>query len=173
MCKTFVKDKKGYSLVELLIVFAILAIITPVIFSLLYYGIEDFQTNSKNLDQHKKVLDIMQVIRKDIEEASEVQAFDKKLVILAESGSTKYWKFDGDTLKFSSDDTTYNIALTGLSYTLDALNNKIPESTFEKSMSVNDRIIVKIKPQNSNASRYQERNISNPIITEFSVRYKK
>lgn len=66
------KNRKGFSLTELLVVMAIIGITMPLIFTIFVFGIEDYSTTTKYVDQQYSVMEVTRYIRQDVEAAKKV-----------------------------------------------------------------------------------------------------
>lgn len=155
--------KKGQTLLELILVIAITAIVLPVIFSILIYGFRTHSVCSNYISQQDKVTDVVQRIRKDVEEAKIVTDSGIKnnsitFVLADESNTTETWKFSDGALRLNG------------SIAVDMLD------TSESSLSISpdgERLVLKILPERTNKDISKESNFWEPIVTEFSIRYKK
>jgi len=173
-----IKNRKGFSLTELLIVIALLGILSPLMFYIMVFGIEDYSTTTKYLDQQYTVIEVSRLIRQDFEEAKKLTLYDedgdnKIEMVKFEFSDTptrepKAWKFDSDSLKLYVGATaSYNTV------TFDTVINNldIGNSYFDVD-STSERFILSIRPKELNNKKYRGRNVNENIITEFSVRYK-
>ena len=178
------KDNKGFTLVELLVALMIVSVITISVTSFLIFGFDSFISNSKYIRQQDKVVDAVQLIRKDVEEASAIAVTrvgsDIGSVSFSFPGTMdkKTWKFIDDTsditldnkLACKIDKEVAGTLVEGVFETvLEDVNT--PDSKFAFSLS-DKRLILVIQPVRSNSGKYQAYNIKKPIITEFSVQYK-
>ncbi|MDP4093440.1 MAG: prepilin-type N-terminal cleavage/methylation domain-containing protein [Bacillota bacterium] len=167
------KNNKGFTLLELLIVIAIIGIITPIICSMFESNIDINTTYTNYLYQQDKVTQTLQLLRKDIEEASgyNLDTLTQTLRLDFIDSTSKYWRLNSDStstdynsLEFSSDGSKYEVVIQGI----DTTNSSFIKNDSEKI------ITLKIKPVKTNSiKKDQSRNISEPIVTDFSVRYKK
>ena len=192
------KNNKGIGLVELLIVMAVSAMIAPILFWVFSYGIQSYTSYNKYIDQHYKVMEVTQRVRKDIEEAAAFKiVYDATVTPIAASVLTlwipdddtdvntfkiKIWKIDGEKLYSKHSTGTiddgkaaalesdgYSEILGGLDTdTVTAIPNYMP-TRFE---NIDDRILLSIKPLTENTVVSKNRNVTKPVVTEFSVRYK-
>ncbi len=152
------KNRKGISLVEVLIYLALISVFTPMIMSAFVYGFESYRTNNNLIEQEKKVMSSIQKIRNDVSKCDVVSSSNTDRVELKfANGSTVTWKFEGNSLKKDTE-----VIVEGI------------DNAYSDFQIYNDKLIVKIKPKiTSNLNMHENRNILNPIITEFSVKYKK
>lgn len=166
------KNKKGFSLVELLIVLAIVGLVTPLLFVVFVSGIEDYSSTTKYIDQQYTAMEVARLIRQDFEEAKEIEF--TKSPILGVTGVT--FKFPTETppkpakeWKFETVDGEGGLYLNGtlVISKLDGDNSKFSVDDITKP----SRLILEIKPKELN-KKYKGRNVNEKIITEFSVRDK-
>ncbi len=158
-----IRDKKGFTLIELIMTVAIVSITLPLIFTFLMYCLRTNTACSNYISQQDKVTDVVQRIRKDVEEAKIVTDGGIKnnsitIILSDESSTTETWKFSDGTLKLNG------------SIAVDMLD------TSESSLSISpdgDRLVLKILPERTNKDISRESNVWEPIVTEFSIRYKK
>ena len=203
-------NKKGYGLVELLLVMAVIAISMPLLFLIYTYGIQAFSTGNRQVEQHYKIIDVTQRIRKDIEEAAAIKVyFDASDEGKPEASELTVWIPDDDEatldyymvnrwrledgqLYLKSCQGTYPASdnflaaedgLDAIAFTpiLDGLDTGAVQwengtwhmpTRFDKSLN-GDVIILSVKPVETNEFAFRNKNVTNPIITEFSVLYKK
>ncbi len=200
------KNKKGYSLIELLLVVAVIALSMPLLFWIYMYGVQTFSTDNRHMEQHYKIINVTQRIRQDIEEAaackvpynasaSEAPQASELTVWIPDQDETtsdyyivKRWRLEDGHLYFKSCEGVYPavedpveteaaLAATGFVSILDGLDtNAVLDggrwhmpTRFEK---IADTIILSIKPVETNELAFRNRNVTKPIITEFSVSYK-
>jgi len=186
-----IKNRKGFSLTELLVTLAIIGLFSPLVFVIFVSGIEDFSTTTKYMGQQYSVMEVTSLLRQDIEEAKiitlSISDYPNKLVdeITFEFDPTssrlkRQWKFDTIT------DPTTGEVINGLWLNVDGAGYKCGVDELEVSQcsfkvdkidavdtSIKpERLILSIKPESLNKSRYKGRNVNENIITEFSVRYK-
>ncbi|MCX7921621.1 MAG: prepilin-type N-terminal cleavage/methylation domain-containing protein [Clostridia bacterium] len=179
-------SKRGLTLIELIIVIAIIAIVVPSAYSLFMRGSEAYSTSNNQLVQQGRVIDVVQFIRKDVEEAQRIQMPDPNLneVVFTfgnpgagftyrhwafyNDGTLRYWDSNGNSETVEDElDCISNAASPG------TISNPNSPNCNSKFNITGDKFIMSIKPRNTNIGKYQSANINNPIITEFSVRYKR
>lgn len=193
MKKTY---NKGFTLVELIIVLALVAIVLPLIFQLYVYGQETFAHSNKFIAQQFTITNVMDHIRGDIQSAASVsvipptgpdvypKAITLKLGYYDDSDTPvvatyKYWRFycrvpgEEGRLQYGGErnpaytpaDADYSDTVTGLD-----INN----CNFERKASTPDcdRLIIEIKPIETNTGKAIGSNLREPIKTEISVLYK-
>lgn len=190
------KNRKGFSLIELLVTLAIVGIVTPLIFIIFVSGIEDYSTTSKYLSQQYSVMEVIRYIRQDIEEAEEitivkdtsstpykVSSIEIKFPSVASPASprpNKIWKFgeitDSDDnekyegIAFSIDNgLTYKVVMSNLN--VDPTDDKCSKFDVD-DYATPTRLILSIRTKKLNENKFRGRNVNQNVITEFSVRYK-
>lgn len=200
------KNKKGFSLTELLVVMAIIGITMPLIFTIFVFGIEDYSTTTKYVDQQYSVMEVTRYIRQDVEAAKKItyvreteDASAKIVEVIFEfpDKSLRFWKFgkfheadddgintvEGLGLKVipssghsGQDADTGKYVITSPNEYEDIIGKlDLTQSGFEVDSFSGDgptKLILTIKPEQLNKTKYRGRNINENIITEFSVRYK-
>lgn len=192
------KNNKGIGLVELLIVMAVSAMTAPILFWVFSYGIQNYTSYNKYIDQHYKVMDVTQRVRKDIEEAAAFKiVYDATVYPIAASVLTLWipdddadvntfsirtWKVEGGKLylKYSTgtidDGKTSTLESTGYSEVLGGLDTDtvaaVPNYMPTRFENIDDRILLSIKPLTEKTVVSKNRNVTKPVVTEFSVRYK-
>jgi type IV pilus assembly protein PilA len=194
------KNKKGLSLTELLIAVSLIGLISPLIFTIFVFGIEDYATTTKYVDQQYSVMEVIRYIRQDVEAAKRVtyvlddSANIKEVIFEFPDESLRFWKFgsfhetddDIDTVnglglknvkEYDERDEvtgvysfTDSVEYTGVIDRLDLTQSKFDVDTFSGDGPT--QLILTIKPEQLNKTKYKGRNINENIITEFSVRYK-
>ncbi len=195
------KNKKGLSLTELLIAMALIGLISPLIFTIFVFGIEDYATTTKYVDQQYSVMEVTRYIRQDVEAAKKVtyvldaSARIGEVIFEFPDKSLRVWKFG--TFHDADDDDIDTVVGLGLKnvkstdnscdevtgiYTITAPIEYIgiidrldlTQSKFEVDFSSGEpkKLILTIKPERLNKTKYKGRNVNENIITEFSVRYK-
>lgn len=187
------RNRKGFSLIELLITMAIVGLFSPLVFALLVTGIEDYSTTSKYMSQQYSVMEVTRLIRQDIEEAKKINiklndyipnmVDEVEFVFDLSDSPTKpkrKWMFG----KYTDDATgneTYGLFLSidegAYQRVVDKLDSecsfKVDQSKDKDDKLISPtNLILTIKPENLNKTRYIGRNVKENIITEFSVRYK-
>ncbi len=190
-----IKSKKGFSLIELLIALAIVGIVSPIIFIVFVSGIEDYSTTTKYVDQQYTVMEVTRLIRQDVEEAKtitfEMDSAPGSLKVnkikfefsASPAKPSRIWKFESGTVSGKIVNGLWLSVDGGTTYVLviDKLN--LGESKFELDTTSLDpssvtsryktaRLILSIRPEQLNKTKYKGRNVNENIITEFSVRYK-
>lgn len=196
-----IKNNKGIGLVELLIVIAVAAMTAPLLFSVFMYGLQSSVSYNKYIDQHYKVMEVTQRVRKDVEEAaafkviydSSASPITESVLILwlpdddgdAGTFSVRIWKVSGGCLYYKGlGNTTYEVGIdaakdpTGYSEILRGLDTSTVEAepiympTRFDYIDINKRILLSIKPAAQNTTASKNRNVTEPVVTEFCVRYK-
>ena len=110
------RNNKGFTLIEMLLVLAIICIMLPLVYQLYIYGQETFTYNSRLIAQQYTVTNVMSHIRGDVQEAASVSVTNQntesgfelnypKIITLklgyinrnlpdnTEITSFKYWRF--------------------------------------------------------------------------------
>lgn len=157
--KLVLKSKRGISLVEILIYLALIGLVLQGVLGLMIYGLDSYNTNFNLVQQEKTISDAISALRKDIESASSVDVdITKKILTLRLYNSTvKVWTLDAAD----------NSLKVGSTRVVDGID--VSKSNFYEQSG---RLILEIKPIETNTKKYKNRNYTEPIITEFSVRYK-
>lgn len=159
-----VKNKKGFTLVEMVITFAIVAIISPLIFFVFSYGVDVFHSYDRFVVQENAVLKTMEYIRRDLQDATTVSVPSNKKIVLTYidrsgvSRSNKEWEIRNDNALYYLND----LVVQGIDYNSSSIQ-------IDRNRGV---IIISIMPTNTNDGKNKARNMNRPIITELSVRYK-
>ncbi|MEN2776997.1 type II secretion system protein [Acetivibrio clariflavus] len=195
-----IKNKKGISLTEVLVALALVGIVSPLIFTIFVFGLEDYSTTTKYLNQQYSVMEVIRYIRQDIEAAKKITYLYteeddgpeiKEIVFEFPDGNLRMWKFealgdDEDSFKglrlksvpskdkYTLVDGKYEITDSSIEYQniIDKLD--LSQSGFEiiSESATPSKLILTIRPERLNKTRYIGRNVNENIITEFSVRYK-
>jgi len=175
------KKKNGITLIEVLLYVTLLCIVLPMISTMLMHGFDAYKSNYRYIEQQDIVTNAIQLMRKDIESA--------KTIVFGSSNKEITLKFfnKGDrTWKFDSNDNTLKVNGTVVVKNID-----VSKSSFEKQYDISDLekgydqiniqdvnilkkgyVILTIKPIETNDKKFQNRNFTDSIITELSVRYK-
>ncbi len=166
----YLKNKKGLTLIELILYIALLAIILPVISTMVVYGFDSYRSNYNMVQQEDTVNRAVQFLRKDIEAAAVIQVDpSEKILTLGyyvppntppNPPTTREWKLDGSALYLGTSEMVNGIDSANSSF---KLVNKGTDKV---------RIVLTIKPEETNKIKNKNRNYIKPIITEFSVKYK-
>jgi prepilin-type N-terminal cleavage/methylation domain-containing protein len=169
-----IKSNKGFTLLEVVLVVSILSLISTIIYSVFQFGIDSYYSGSRQVLQQDKVMDIIQMIRSQVEEAKTVKYDNSNDVLIlsnenlsdsemidSASASVFCWKFQDEKLMFRK---LGQVGYEDLVYDID---------TSDSSFDVNseEKLIINIKPINLN-EKYKNRNILTPVVEEISVRYK-
>lgn len=182
---------KGFALVEMIIILALIAIVLPLIFQLYMFGQETFSFNSKLIAQQYAVTNVLSHIRADVQGAAsvdtlEVTVGDEKTVILklgyydggipATISKVKYWRIKGTVgsegkLQYSGEKNITD-TLTDSDYVDVVAGLDMDKCNFARTNSMRDRLSIKIKPLETNTGKAVSKNIREPITTEISVLYK-
>lgn len=132
MIKTF-NNKKGMTLIELLLAIVIAAIIFGVAFSLQFFGLQSFNigTSRAYIQQDARLAD--EIIRRELRNAtsfsgSRTISFDGETLSYGENSQVQVEKIN--TIRLEKDGQLLNITITGDDYELEnqiLLNNVDPE----------------------------------------------
>lgn len=163
------KSKKGITLVELLLSLILIGLVLQGVLQLMVYGFDSYKTDYNFVKQEKLVTDTINVLRKDIELASSISLddnFNGKTLTLdilnftstSTSKTTKVWSLD-------SANKSLNLGTTQVINGIDVSNSKF-------QLNSDGRLVLIIKPIETNKVKNKNRNFLKPIVTEFSVRYK-
>jgi len=194
-------NRKGFTLVEMLITVALIGILSPLLFSIFVFGIQDYTSTNKYIGQQNKVNEAIRLIRQDYEECKEVvvgmtSVADGAKVIwvkfeFPESYATpapsatpipkpknKVWSFFKDegtlSLYVGNDDPVTqfdSMAFSPMVKGLKTLPTDPTDFAYSKFEFNSDTLKLYVKPIADN-EQYRGRNIKEQIITEFSVRNK-
>lgn len=191
-----INNNKGFGLIELLVVIAVVALSVPVVLSVYIYGLQFSSTYSRYMEQHFQVVDVTQRIRKDIEEAAAYRVVytphdsspnalvlwipeeDAGGEIAAGDYTIRIWKLENEKLllKTCAADSEIEVELGGSGFepVLEGLDTSVVGgdalTRFERVTG--ERLLLSVKPVEKNAPLHRNRNVTKPIITEFSVLYK-
>ncbi|MCX8129999.1 MAG: hypothetical protein N3I35_07875 [Clostridia bacterium] len=157
-------NKKGISLPEIMIYFALVVVVSPIVLSVFLSCTSDYNTSTRYIRQQDKVIEATHLIRKDVEFAQGVIVDEpnKILHLTFYDGTERFWRFAGNALETSTDGVIYT-SVVG------ELDTSGMDNSFKR---IGNSLILRIQPQKTNINRSRNRNIVNPIITEFSVKYK-
>lgn len=172
-------NQKGFSLIELLLALAIMAVVGTLLTALLLFGTDTFRVYSNFTTQQDRIVDSVQKLRKDIEEASKITVYtladgtfctDFIRIDFPDTPQARVWKFADKKLELGvmPDASTQPDAFREVVGNLDtsAAGCKF------KFSSTDGMITVFILPAPNNSGRYEGKNIKDPIVTDFSVKYK-
>ncbi len=188
-------NRRGFTLVEMLITIALVGILSPILFSIFVFGIQDYAGTDKFIDQQNRVNEAIRFIRQDYEECKKVTVgrnrdtgdiiwvkfeFPESYATFvapatpAPAPKNKVWTFYKGTgtlsLYVGDAEPVTNFNDTSMVFNTMVDDLDISSSKFEYSSS-SDTLKLYIKPNASN-KKYKGRNINKEIITEFSVRNK-
>jgi prepilin-type N-terminal cleavage/methylation domain-containing protein len=179
-----IKNKKGFTLIELVVGITILGICSMVVYSLFKYSTSSYLIGSRYTVQQDKLVDVIQKVRVRVEEAKSVKYdSDNKVLILSDDNLTdselldesrisisdkvEGWKFEDQSLKVKYKlSSEYKSLVDGLD-----VSDADSKSSFE--IDASKRLIIKVKPiELNNYGSNTNRNVTEPLVTEISVRYK-
>ena len=153
------RNKKGITLVELILYLAMITMIAPMVLQIFVFGYNSYKTGFNYIEQQKKINEAVRLIQRDVELATSWKVDSNKLtLVIYPSNITKEWSFSGDALKL------------GTKTVLDGVDSTI--SKFDWNLDTN-HVVLKIKAKESNTTINKNRNVKDTIIAEFSVKYKK
>lgn len=175
---------KGVTLVEMLVVIAILGITAPIIYTLFIGGLNDFARGSNFIDQQYDIQDVIRQVRHDVQDAKTVEIRptgdvgakgEKKLsslsFVLSMPGDPemkKEWKFEDDSLQVR----TINGGVAGAFVkAVDRVDTDKSCFEYYEDGEVK-QLILHIMPKRSEKILNEAGNVQKEIITEYSVRYK-
>ncbi|MFZ5990041.1 MAG: PulJ/GspJ family protein [Bacillota bacterium] len=166
-------NNKGITLVEMLIVVALIGLITPVIFAVFIQGVQDYSGINNYMDQQNKVVDVIRYIRQDVDGAEKYKIVNSnpsdpfrvdKVVFEMTSGEKREWRFESNKLILNINSGSDRVIVNEIDTT---------KSKFQYiNTSGNERLVLNIKPERDSDIKNKARSIQDVIITEFSVRYK-
>ena len=184
-------NRRGFTLVEMLITIALVGILSPILFSIFVFGIQDYASTDKFIDQQNRVNEAIRFIRQDYEECKKVTVgrnagdviwikfeFPESYATIvapatpAPTPKNKVWTFYKETgalsLYVGDDEPVTDFNDDSMTFITMVDDLDISSSKFEY---FGDTLKLYIKPNASN-KKYKGRNINKQIITEFSVRNK-
>jgi len=183
-------DNKGFTLAEMLVTIALVGIISPILLAIFIFGIQDFDSTDKYLDQQNRVNEVIRYIRQDYEECKEVvvgrtNGGDVIWVKFVFPGSfaspapgatpqpdpkNKVWTFykgsGALSLYVGDENPVDNFSSMYFDVMVDDLDTSASKFYFS-----DESLKLYVKP-NANNIKYRGRNINKEMITEFSVRNK-
>ncbi len=195
-------NKKGFSLMEIMVAMMIVGLISTLTASLFIFGLQSFNTTTRQIHQHDIVTEITRRISKDIQEASachvklevtlgDINSYSELyLEFPTPSGITpapsapnwKCWKIQNGKLylmigpknKYENGDYNPNNFKEILSGldTGQYQDNLANTTLYSRFQRFNDTLELSIKPSSTNTTIHKNKNIIKPIISEYSVKYK-
>lgn len=196
-----IKNRKGLSLTELMIALVLIGIVSPLIFTIFVFGLEDYSTTTKYVNQQYSVMEVTRYIRQDVEAAKKVIYVCKdeggnlkieEVIFMFPDKSLRIWEFGtsgkaGDSFKglrlksvpsgkYDFDEEGKYVIDETIEYeniigNLDLSQSGFALDTFDINKGIS-RLMLTIRPEKLNTTKYRGRNINENIITEFSVRNK-
>ncbi|HHV29476.1 PulJ/GspJ family protein [Acetivibrio mesophilus] len=175
---------KGTTLVEMLVVIAIMGITAPIIYTIFIGGLNDFARGCNFIDQQHDIQDVIRQVRHDVQDAKTVEVWttgevaakgEKKLSSVSftmnlpeETEKKREWKFEDDSLQLR----TINAGVPG--EFIKAVDDvDISKSYFEYYEDGDvKQLILHIMPKQNDRILNKAGNVQEEIITEYSVRYK-
>ncbi|HOQ37128.1 MAG TPA: hypothetical protein PLR73_05400 [Acetivibrio sp.] len=156
-------NKKGISLVEIVLTLALVGIITPIVLAIFTSSLDIYYSYGRYIEQQDNVSDVLSHLRGDIKNAYQYKVEDNVLTLIYSDGTTqRIWKLADSKLKFIDRWGNVHDVVEGI----DTANSSFDYSNSEQV------IVLKIQPIKTNTGKYTARNYNKPIITEFSVKYK-
>jgi type IV pilus assembly protein PilA len=151
------KNKKGITLIELILYLAMVTMIAPLILQIFVFGYNSYKTGFNYIEQQRKINDAVQHIQRDIELAATVRVNGGVLELDFNypSVTSKRWSFSGGALKLDGRTIVDGIDVSNSSFLLSG-----------------EIVTLKIKTDQTNETINKNRNVAEQIITEFSVKYK-
>lgn len=173
-------NNKGFTLVEMLLTLLIISILSVLVTSFLSYGYETFNVQTGYAGQQHKIQQALTLLGRDLRACRKIEYTTKagfgtmiqamELEIPAVSGlgdARRTWELTGGALQctvYEGASSSTAVSVEGI----DTTNSAISLVTY----SSNSAIVVSIVPEPTNKGKYQGNNIREPIITEYSVKYK-
>jgi prepilin-type N-terminal cleavage/methylation domain-containing protein len=172
-------NQKGFSMIELLLALAIMALIGTLLTALLLFGTDTFRVYSNFTGQQDRIVDSLQRLRKDIEEASRITVYTQAdgtfctnfiRIDFPDAPQARVWRFEDGKLELGvmPDASTQPASFQEA---VGKLDTSAAGCKFKFS-STDGMITVFILPAANNSGRYEGKNIKDPIVTDFSVKYK-
>ncbi|WP_265443357.1 PulJ/GspJ family protein [Acetivibrio straminisolvens] len=175
---------KGTTLVEMLVVIAIMGITAPIIYTIFIGGLNDFARGCNFIDQQHDIQDVIRQVRHDVQDAKTVEVWttgevaakgEKKLSSVSftmnlpeETEKKREWKFEDDSLQLR----TINNGIAG-EFVKAVDNVDVAKSYFEYYEDGDvKQLILHILPKRNDRIVNKAGNVQSEIITEYSVRYK-
>ncbi len=91
-------NKKGVTLLELIIALAIMSIIMAVCFSVFSYGMKGYQRETANVDSQIDVRYVLNYLNREIRRAEHVEVNTNILKLTDETGNITEYKLNGDEI---------------------------------------------------------------------------
>ncbi|HOM01407.1 MAG TPA: type II secretion system protein [Acetivibrio sp.] len=175
---------KGATLVEMLVVIALMGITAPIVYAIFIGGLNDFARGCNFIDQQYDIQDVIRHIRHDVQDAKTVEIWttgdvgtmgEKKLGSVSftvslpgEPEVKKEWKFEDDSLQLRISESG---SVGAFAKAVD--NVDIDKSYFEYYEDGDvKQLILHILPKQNDKIVNKAGNVQKEIITEYSVRYK-
>lgn len=190
---------KGFALVEMIIVVALIAIVLPLLLQLYIFGQESFSYGSRLVAQQYTVTNTMQHIRGEVQSAAYVSAksqnkeddqvndYPKSSMIKLgyyDEGSPPvinkcvYWRFyceaaGKEGVLQRTTERNFSASVPDTEEFVDVVMGlDINKCNFVLQGSKPYKLTVEIKPVETNSGKAQARNVRESIITDISVLYK-
>lgn len=136
-----IKNKKGVTLIELLIVLSILSIIISLAFSVIFVGTKNFSVQTANVNNQSNVRYALNIISRDIRKAESVTVSEHTITI---DDSFEYKLENNELLKgeqiLATDVETFHITKVGNKITIEI--NSLPNSVGQ-SVSLSSTIYIR------------------------------
>ena len=170
-------NNKGFTFIETLVTLLVIAILSTVVTTFLMYGYESFNVYGNYTKQQDRMVQAVQLFRKDLEESqSIVVRYTATVVDQVEftfpGGTVHKWKFEDGALKKCvsqpSEADVYQVAVDGL-----ILTEALSGSYFRYDGSNGGYIVLAVRAAPTNSGKYEGNNVKEPVIVEFPVKYKK
>lgn len=162
------RNRKGVTLLEVIIYIALLVIIIPSISIFIAYGFDSYKSDYNLIQQQDAVTNAISMLRKDIELSKSYKVIGTNELELGflnpaniSSDKIKTWKLINNTLSVTNGATT-TVIVEGIDTSKSIFRNDDTKKT----------IALEIQPIETNSKKYRNKNFLKPIITEFSVIYK-
>ena len=185
------KSKKGFTIIEMLVALLIMGILSTLVTAEMIYGFQTFNTSTGQMSQQYKVMEGIERIRKDVNHASAIRV-DNDFVVknsvlvlrfpdFKTTQEQKYWRIQDNKLwtKIDKVDIGTNAIISignyievigGIDTEYEIISSR---NTLHSWFEINDnQLYFTIKPIATNKTMHLNRNVNQPIITDFSVLYK-
>jgi prepilin-type N-terminal cleavage/methylation domain-containing protein len=171
-------NKKGITLIELIVVIAIFGIFTPLVLSFFVTGMQEFTALTTYTNQQNTVIDVIRPLRQDIEGCYKFKLDTvikgneyRKLILYfrnedpSQPDIVRTWELRDDALWLGTKEAYDKIQ------TSETAANGTQYCKFEFSES-NQKLMLTVFPKRNDKMFYKILNVSNPFTTQFTTKYK-